>query len=544
MKNKPILILLLASQLCQTTQSVFATEEGVAVDPYVVTQAINYDVIDPDVCVTLIRSQSDFVDTTSEFSVGLSATIEQTQVEIEQLNIDYQTINNQIAALESGEDQSLEAAKWQLEQVVETLYHDYLETDESFVLLTQEEQLTIIAQHESVIEWQDYMIEIQQLINELIVERDAVETTYYQRTYDLENVVTQLEAEKSNQAQLNQCLLYPYSMNYLAVDQIMLNQQTVSLNDYLVELDYYLQRLVPSAYRKLSFYDIYRMFSYVSDDATITTDFSNKQPVHFDEAGLAQYTYAKELSLYDIEIVANNAKAKHLADEDLAALTIDYQNTLDLKAHQFSFFYQINSESFEWVKSQLADYLNQISAYDDVSIELVQTIHNRYQIKLVYFDEVNQYWGPSEGGTTGYYASYYEAPLLESLKVDRNSGNLVTEADSAFNETPLADEIDSESSFATRPGNENHLDDLKDKLSESPSSNTKPKSLAKPQELSSKPKEKTPAKSSQLKLPDTGEQQLYLYIGLGFLIIGLSLLFVNQRIRRKKRQKLEDIELD
>lgn len=543
MKIKPVVILLLASHLCQTTGSVFATE-GVAVDPYVVSQAINYDVIDPADCVTLIRNQSTFIDTTSEISEELSATIEQTQIEIEQLNTDYQMINNQIAALESGEEQSLQAAKWQLEQVVEILYQDYLDTDETFASLTQEEQLTIVAQHESVIEWQDYMLEIQQLINELIVERDAVETAYYQGTYDLENMVTQLEAEKSNQAQLNQCLLYPYSMNYLAADQIMLNQQTASLNDYLVELDYYLQRLVPPAYRKLSFYDIYRMFSNITDDATTMTDFSNKQPVHYDEASLTHYTYAKELSLYDVELVANNAKANYNETDDLSALTLDYQNTLDLKAYQFSYFYQINSESFEWVKSQLADYLNQMGAYDDGSIELVQTIHNRYQIKLVYFDEVNQYWGPSEGSTTGYYAAYYDAGLQDSLIVERNSGNLVTEADAVLNETPLAGETNVEAPLTSGPVNGNHLDELKDKLSQSPSSSAKPKSLAKPQEMSSKPKEKPAAKNSQLKLPDTGEQQLYLYIGLGFLIIGFSLLFVNQRIRRKKRQKLEDIELD
>lgn len=545
MKNKPLFILLLVIQLCQTG-SVFA-EERIAEDPYVVSQAINYDVINPDTCIALIRSHSTLMDTSSEVSVELSVAIEQTQLEIEQLNTDYQTINNQIAALESGEDQSLQEAQWQLEQIVETLYHDYLQTDEAFGTLTQEEQLLIIAQHESVIEWQTYMLEIQQLINEWVVDRDAVETAYYQRTYDLENLITQLEAEKSNQAQLNQCLLYPYSMNYLASDQIMLNQQTVALNDYLIELDYYLQRLVPPAYRKLSFHDIYRMFSYVADDETTATDFSNKQPVRFDEVGLAQYTYAKELSLYDIEIVANNAQVKHKETEDLAALTIDYQNTLDMKALQFAYFYQINTESFEWVKTQLADYLNQIGAYDDASIGLVQTIHNRYQIKLVYLDEVNQYWEPNEGETTGYYTSYYEAPLVNPLTVDRTSGNLITDdTHSSLNQLPPTDETRLETPVTTDPFNTEHLNDLKDKLSQANASNSSSTAndLPKPQELSSKAKNKPAAKSAQLKLPDTGEQQLYLYIGMGFLIIGLSLLFVNQRIRRKKRQKLEEIELD
>ena len=64
--------------------------------------------------------------------------------------------------------------------------------------------------------------------------------------------------------------------------------------------------------------------------------------------------------------------------------------------------------------------------------------------------------------------------------------------------------------------------------------------------MNNKNKENTSEKTNKgnIELPSTGERKPMTIIAIIILVIGLILLFTTLRIKRKKRETLQDIELD
>lgn len=563
-KNRVLLCSLVISLglsfLSQKPLTITAQSDVVA--PFIVTQSINQEVIDRDQCYALIRSHTTAADTSSEESQVILADIDLLQANMEATNLNYQMLNEEISLLEYGEVDSLIFANQQLESVVELLYFDYVENDPEFQLLTEEEQLQQISQHEVVLEWQTYTSQLQQLINEKVVARDEQETIYYQLVYELENQSRLLEEEKWNQSQLNQCLLYPYSTAYQAVDSLLLNSQVENLDNYLLEVDSFLQKIVPNAFRKIAYYDVYRFFTLPTNDETQTIEMlNNKEATLVDETGLEKYSYAKELNLYDLEVLGNYAKSAYLKQPNIDSLTERYIEALNLKEAQFTYFYSINREVFTELASQLANYLNAHQLTDSSSLEKIQTLHNRYQIKLIFLDEASMTWSSNDTGSSGYYSLYRPLSLTQAQAVDSKTGNPIESGEvpvsDASSELSLEQPSDSKSSLPfdlsmpdetiSTPINSDGLDYLKDKLTDGQYtfSNVKPSDLPKPSDLSkSSSLAKPKATSSKLTLPNTGETAIWTLVGSALLILGLILLLVNQIIKRKRREKLEKIKLD
>lgn len=538
------------------------TAQGDVVSPFIVTQSINQEVIDRDQCYSLIRTHTTAADTSSEESQVILADIDLLQANMEATNLNYQILNEEIALLENGEVDSLIFANLQLESVIELIYFDYFENDPEFQLLADEEQLKQISQHDVVIEWQTYINQLQQLINEKVVARDEQETIYYQLVYELENQSRLLEEEKWNQSQLNQCLLYPYSTPYQSVDSLLLNSQVEHLDNFLLEVDSVLQKIVPNAFRKIAYYDVYRFFTLPTNDETQTIEMlNNKEATFVDESGLEKYSYAKELNLYDLEVLGNYAKSAYLKQPNIDTLTERYLEALNLKEAQFAYFYSINREVFIELASQLANYLNVHQLTDSSSLEKIQTLHNRYQIKLIFLDEASLTWSSNDTGGSGYYSLYQPLSLTEAQAVDSKTGNPIESGEEPISDisSEVSLELPSESKSSlpfdlpspdetsSIPINSDGLDFLKDKLTngQNTNSNVKPSDLPKPSDLSknsslTKPK----ATSSKLSLPNTGETAIWTLVGSILLIVGLILLLVNQIIKRKRREKLEKIKLD
>lgn len=526
-------------------------------DPFIVTQSINQELIDKDQCYRLIRTHTTAVDTSSNESQLILDEIALLQEALESTQLSYQSLNTEIALLESGEEDSLVFANQQLNQVIELLYYDALESDADFALLSEEEQLALIGQHEVVLEWQDFISQLQQFINQKVLARDAEETYYYQLTYELENQGRLLEEEKFTQAQLNQCLLYPYSTSYLAAEQLLLNTQSPQLDNFLLEIDHYLQKLVPNAFRKIAYYDIYRMFTLPSDNDTQVIEWlANKETTVVDD--LAQYSYAKELNLYDLEVLGNYAKSAYYKYADLEALTDSYLSALNIKEAQFQYFHQLNAEIFAELAGHLANYLNLHRLTDGASLEKIQTLHNRYQLKLVFYDDETVKWSPNSFDQSGYYVRYQDLSLTEAQAIDSKTGNPIEPADqlagaddeeSSINSQssrrssltdllPLPDETD------TPANNGDGLDFLKDQLTNGTHSNVKSDQLPKPGKLDTSKESSADKSNSKLSLPHTGESARWTLLGTILLVVACVLLLINQIIKRKKREKLEEIELD
>lgn len=541
---------------CSMTFSLSVEAQTAVVDPFIVTQSINQELVDKDQCYQLIRTHTTAADTSSNESQLILDEIALLQEALEASQLNYQTLNAEIALLESGEEDSLVFANQQLTEVIELLYYDALENDADFALLSEEEQLSLIAQHEVVLEWQAYINQLQQVINQKVLARDEEETYYYQLTYELENQGRLLEEEKLTQAQLNQCLLYPYSTSYLAAEQLLLNTQSPHLDNFLLEVDHYLQKLVPNAFRKIAYYDIYRMFTLPSDEDTQVIEWlANKETTVVDD--LAQYSYAKELNLYDLEVLGNYAKSAYYKQSDLVSLTDSYLSALNIKEAQFHYFYQLNTEIFAELAGQLADYLNLHALTDATSLEKIQTLHNRYQIKLVFYNDATASWSVNDSGQSGYYVRYQDLSLTEAQAIDSKTGNPIDPAEGGPKEDessqdsqsssrsslidllPLPDETD------TPANNGDGLDFLKDKLTNGTNSNVKSDKLPKPGKLDQSKESSSASKSnSKLSLPNTGETARWTLLGTILLVVACVLLLINQIIKRKKREKLEEIDLD
>lgn len=487
------------------------------VDPYILTTAINALPVDKLSCQVLIQEQNQLEEDEHEDKGQMVALQEQ----LTQLEVAYQELNQRIQSLEQDEEYSIEAATRSLEAVIEQLYQNYMAQDAAFAALSEEEQLAKIQADDTVVEWQQFLEKIKQEQQEAIAERERIEADYKQLVYQLDQQTSQAETIKETSDQLNQCLLYAYSVPSFPIEAIFLNPETPTLAEYLAQLDIYLQKLVPYPYRKVSFDNIHQAFAKRLSKEALEASLYGKQNIVIDPIAVEQYSYEKELSILDVEIMA------HLAQRDmLHSLNEDkyqqaYEAILQLKEAQFSYFTALNPQVWSVIKQSLAKYLNERQLWDEASILQMQQLHARYQLKLVVFNDVNRQWQPVEN-ESGYLASHQQLSLQESEM------------------TTLDATVTTLETITTK----DNLAYLKEKLAakqEKAKDSTLPRPSDTTKTLATSDKNK---KTGNIKLPSTGEQQQATFIALILLCLGSVLLLITRIKKRNQRETLDKIELD
>lgn len=537
--KKIIISMTLLNLLLNSFGSIFAQE---APDPYIVTQDINYESISLEDCLNILQNPTD----ESLEAESINGTIEEVEAELQLVQAQYNELNNYIALLESGEVDSLDWANSQLLIVIEEVYALQSELDPEFIYLSEEEQLNLVASHESVLEWQAYIQEIQVALNQLIADRNVVEQNYSNLNFTLNELHASKENTSQSKAAYNECQLYPYSSEYLSNDQILLNNQT-SLNDYLVQIDSYLEKIIAKAYRKVAFEDIYRLYSGQLDQQALENALADKPNIVLDNLAYETYSYAKELSLIDIETLAQYAQRAFIKNNNKDEFIQSYQKVINLKENQWNYIYSINTEAFELIKSELVNYLNSNMHTNEEAIDLVRSIHQRYQVKLVFFDDSSQQWVTNSMSSSGYYDEYVQKDISPQTLEETLSDESISESESqSIDDITLDETLDEVPDNLAAPND--HLESLKDQLS-NVRSNTNIKDLPKPNasnSMNNKNKENTSEKTNKgnIELPSTGERKPMTIIAIIILVIGLILLFTTLRIKRKKRETLQDIELD
>ncbi|MBK0348796.1 LPXTG cell wall anchor domain-containing protein [Aerococcaceae bacterium zg-ZJ1578] len=494
------------------------------VEPYILTTSINMQPVEKHDCLILLQNQ---VSEVEKEEIIPQAT--QLKERLTELEANYQALNQQIHEIQSEGDESIDAAMNEIEKVIEQLYQQYLTSDEQFNQLDETQQLALIEQDEVYVEWQKYLKQLTDKQNELIANREQIETEYQQIVYQLEEETTQSEQVHANSEQLNQCLMYPYSVPQFAMESLFLNAEEPSLNAYLAQLDLYLQKLVPYAYRKLEFERIHQAFQRCLSAEALEQALYGKQHIVIDPLALQQYSYAKELSSFDVDIVANLAQRSYLNDKDSIKYLESYHELLNLKEMQFQYFYAINEAVWEQVKQQLVDYLNAGHHTSEAAINAIKQLHQRYQIKLGLYNENQGVWIVSNPAETGYIEEFF--------------GKELAEVEPVIEETTPEEITTSQAVDTTTSGDK--LVYLKEKLAQQ-TKQPNSKSLPKPSGKVGNKKENTSINlpSKNVKLPTTGEQQQAMSFALIILVIGAVLLLINRIKKRKVKEDIEKIELD
>lgn len=508
-------------------------------EPYIVTQDINYETISLEDCLNILQNTGG----EGTESVTLEAMIEEIETELQFVQAEYNDINHSISLLESGEIDSIDWANTQLLFVIDEVYSLHSETNPDFIYLTEEEQLELVANHETVLEWQNYIQEIQGVLNQLIADRNQLEQNYSNLNYTLNELQVERENTTQSKALYNECQLYPYSSEYMSVDQILLNNKT-SLNDYLVQIDSYLQKIIPKAYRKVAFEDIFRLYSQQLDRVALENVLSDKPNIVLDNLAYETYSYAKEISLIDIETLAQYAQRAYIKNENKNEFLEDYYKIIGLKENQWSYIYNINSEAFEVIKNELANYLNSNMLFDEEAIDLVRSIHQRYQVKLVLFDDTAQQWNINSTSSSGYYDEYTHKDISPKEEEESMEESLASKIDTLNNEDETLEEIPDNLTASN-----DNLESLKKQLSNM-RNDTNIKELPKPKSTSSisntknKSSKDDKTNKGNIELPSTGERRPITIVALVILLIGIILLLTSIRLKNKKKQTLQDIDLE
>lgn len=509
-------------------------------EPYETTQIINDNRIAMEDCLIILQEASE-TEADIESYDDLNLSLIEIESQMLAIQSEYDAINEQITELEWGESESLEWANIQLNFVVEEVYNDYWDNYETFPYMSEEEQLAIISDHEVVVAWRNYLNEIQQMINQLIADQSELEIYYSNLNYEYNYLVSQQDKQMDRNAQLNQCRLYAYTGDDLKIDQILLNNQ-LGLNDYLVQIDGYLSKLIPKAYRTVAFSDIQRIFKQSLADESLAEISPNKANIVLDSYAKEAYSYEKELSLVDIETMAHYAQRAYIKNGNLNDYHTAYMSVIDLKEAQWQYIYQSNYQVYDYIMDNLANYLNEKGHHSEESIDQLRALHLRYQVKLVLFDEQSMLWRPANLMESGYYLDYSLSQNPELLMADKSvweSFSIETEVLEEVSESIVTDSLDETN---------NHLESVKSQLSESRTP-TDVKSLAKPsidklaQEQEEKKKDRD-KKLSGITLPSTGEQRRFTLIAVIVLIIGILLLSINLWIKYRRKQEIDEIDLD
>ncbi len=372
-------------------------------EPYQLITQWEGDVINQENCQILIQNQFNQSDNMSE----LNQLITDYQTTLSELEIEFNRLTSEIESLENNENYSITQATNTLNEVIEGTYLMLQTTEPEFNNLTEAEQLSLVEMDQNVIDWQQYLEGIIQQQNEVIASRSMVETQYHETLYLLEVAQNQLAENQIADQQLNQCLLYAYSVPKLNAESFLMDHQMSSLTEYLATLDFYLSQLVPYPYYQLRFEDIYQQFTQILTLEEITQILNLKGNIQLDDDLKNAYQYREELSLNDVvrfvSIAQNDVYQRQTSEDYL----MRYQELLLIKEAQFIYFSQINANAWQLIKDNLANFLNSQGYVSDDAIALVRQLNQKYQVKLVTFNEATQTWQPVEALSTCYLAEYY-----------------------------------------------------------------------------------------------------------------------------------------
>lgn len=517
-------------------------------EPYVLTSSIIQEPVAKEDCLALIQGQ--YLESSN--SSQSQTLLDQYQQEMTSLEAEYEELVETLHNLTSNPETSIPHAENQLAEIIELVYSEYLQ-DPEFALLDQEQQLLQVQENSSVLEWQTFIDHLYDQQNLIIARQQEIESQVQTLLFQIEEVNQDIEEANDHSPQLNQCLLYSYSVPRMPMEHLVLDNQTQPLSAYLVSLDTYMKQLVPYAYQKLRFDQIHKAFTKQLEGQALEEALYGKANVEIDDYGLNLYSYAKEFTLLDLEIMANKAQYKYLENKDEAQYGMAYLKLLDLKESQFSYFTNLNPEIWQVIRQSLADYLNTHGLVDQASIDAVSNFHQKYQVKLVLYDDQSQHWSVYDGGDSGYYRWAASQAIDHSLQdpiVNENATLSTTEQDQSSISDANQTTVDSSGDQTVQDQATNNLDYLKEQLvnrnNKSLGTNKPAQGLPSTNSKKTTKDNNTPTTPNKgnLKLPSTGEKQGLMTIAFLILLLGVLVLFINTRIRRKKRDKIEQIELD
>ena len=541
---------------------------------YVLSQSVNKIPVEASTCVSLIRqmTQADANDTSS--SQDLASQMRDQEASLASLEEQAKQVQAELASL----DDKIKSLHDQLDQALDSAYQALVKENPELAQASEDQQAAALANQPQVASLQEALTSAQTEQQEKQAALEQIKSEMANLDYDHHHKEDQLEQSKSNKTALNACLLYPYSSHYLSADSLPLNPASETLADYLVEVNQVLKQIVPLAYQKLKYQEIETLFSpETSNMDEVNKLLEGKQDLQLSPEGETYYQYAQELSLFDVEILANLALRHYYQSGDKATLQAKFDQVYQLKIGQYRYLTSINKEVFQALKQGLADYLNAHN-YSAEAQGKLQALVDRYQLHLVNYNETNQKWqvveeeeesfltipdlmsvhpeangSESELGDSNYHHSTRDWTPSDHDRQARDSSS------QGHQETSSSSQNQSESSSeSSADNNPETLKRLKERLNKRQAKNSHHQSKSKHQSTSGQSKKEAKAKansdqaneSSQekgkgsVKLPDTGEQAFYMTLALA--LCGLAALIVAIYLYRRylERKKLKDIHFD
>ena len=541
---------------------------------YVLSQSVNKIPVEASTCVSLIRqmTQADANDTSS--SQDLASQMRDQEASLASLEEQAKQVQAELASL----DDKIKSLHDQLDQALDSAYQALVKENPELAQASEDQQAAALANQPQVASLQEALTSAQTEQQEKQAALEQIKSEMANLDYDHHHKEDQLEQSKSNKTALNACLLYPYSSHYLSADSLPLNPASETLADYLVEVNQVLKQIVPLAYQKLKYQEIETLFSpETSNMDEVNKLLEGKQDLQLSPEGETYYQYAQELSLFDVEILANLALRHYYQSGDKATLQAKFDQVYQLKIGQYRYLTSINKEVFQALKQGLADYLNAHN-YSAEAQGKLQALVDRYQLHLVNYNETNQKWqvveeeeesfltipdlmsvhpeangSESELGDSNYHHSTRDWTPSDHDRQTRDSSS------QGHQETSSSSQNQSESSSeSSADNNPETLKRLKERLNKRQAKNSHHQNKSKHQSPSGQSKKEAKAKansdqaneSSQekgkgsVKLPDTGEQAFYMTLAL--VLCGLAALIVAIYLYRRyrERKKLKDIHFD
>ena len=541
---------------------------------YVLSQSVNKIPVEASTCVSLIRqmTQADANDTSS--SQDLASQMREQESDLASLEAQAKQVQAELAKL----DDKIKSLHDQLDQALDSIYQDLVKENPELAQASEDQQAAALANQPQVASLQEALTSAQTEQQEKQAALEQIKSEMANLDYDHHHKEDQLEQSKSNKTALNACLLYPYSSHYLSADSLPLNPASETLADYLVEVNQVLKQIVPLAYQKLKYQEIETLFSpETSNMDEVNKLLEGKQDLQLSPEGETYYQYAQELSLFDVEILANLALRHYYQSGDKATLQAKFDQVYQLKIGQYRYLTSINKEVFQALKKGLADYLN-AHHYGAEAQGKLQALVDRYQLHLVAYNETSQKWQAVEEEEE----SFLTIPDLMSENPETNSSNSELGDSNYLNstrdwtpsdhdrqardsssqghqETSSSSQNQSESSSeSAADNNPETLKRLKERLNKRQAKNSNHQSKSKHQAPShqSKKEAKAGANSNQanensqekgkgsVKLPDTGEQAFYMTLALALCGLAAVIVAIYLYRRYRERKKLKDIHFD
>lgn len=541
---------------------------------YVLSQSVNKIPVEASTCVSLIRqmTQADANDTSS--SQDLASQMRDQEASLANLEDQAKQVQAELASL----DDEIKSLHDQLDQALDSAYQDLVKENPELAQASEDQQAATLANQPQVASLQEAISSAQAEKQENQTKLDQIKSDIANLDYEHDHKEDQLEQSKSNKTALNACLLYPYSSHYLSAESLSLNPASETLADYLVQVNQVLKQIVPLAYQKLKYQEIETLFSpETSNIDEVNKLLEGKQDLRLSPEGETYYQYAQELSLFDVEILANLALRHYYQSGDKATLQAKFDQVYQLKIGQYRYLTSINKEVFQALKQGLADYLNAHHYGAEVQGKL-QALVERYQLHLVAYNEASQKWQMVEEEEESFLTIpdlMSEDPEINSSNSDLDDSNQPNStrdwtpsdhdrqtrdsSSQGHQETSSSSQKQSESSSeSSGDNNPETLKRLKERLNKRQAKNSNHQSKSKHQSPSGQPKKQAKAKansdqaneSSQekgkgsVKLPDTGEQAFYMTLALALCGLAAVIVAIYLYRRYRERKKLKDIHFD